>query len=74
LKAVNRKKEIKYIEEFNTICTYLMKDFVLNKGDLAIISNKTVLHKRGPATVKFDINRKTFYGRKLYSIRFYKNT
>jgi len=68
----NRENEVYYIDEFVTICTSLMKDFVLDEGDLAIISNKTVLHKRGPATVKFDNIEKKFIGRKVYSIRFYK--
>jgi len=72
LVITNRQNEIFYIDEFVTICTFLMKDFVLDEGDLAIISNKTVLHKRGPATIKFDNKEKKFIGRKVYSIRFYK--
>jgi len=72
LVLTNREEEIYYIDEFVTICTHLMKDFVLDEGDLAIISNKTVLHKRGPAAVKFDNKEKKFIGRKVYSIRFYK--
>ncbi|SKB31042.1 hypothetical protein [Malaciobacter marinus] len=54
-------------ELINQIALSISKDFVLNKGDIAIFSNRYLLHKRGECSIDL-INRKS---RELNSMRFF---
>ena len=75
-RLLSDKKYSKYLEsikKFDVICNSLSIDFALDKGDLAILSNKKLLHKRGVASVKYDENLDSFVGREVNSIRFYTN-
>jgi hypothetical protein len=68
----NKYDDLKKINEFSVLCGFLSKDFVLDNGDLVILSNKSMLHKRGAATLEFDYENKRFQGRIVNSIRYYK--
>lgn len=46
-------------------------DFVLNAGDILIVSNKFCLHRRGEATVIFDKTLSQWKGRVLNTLRFF---
>lgn len=45
------------------------KDFVLEKGDIVIASNKFCFHRRGECSLDFEKNK--YYGRKIRTIRFW---
>lgn len=46
-------------------------DFVLNSGDILIVSNKYCLHRRSEATVIFKNSLSQWKGRKLNTLRFF---
>lgn len=46
------------------------EDFVLNSGDVLVVSNKYCLHRRGEATIKFNGGVSDWCGRKLNTLRF----
>lgn len=46
-------------------------DFVLNSGDILIVSNKYCLHRRSEASVIFGKNLSQWKGRKLNTLRFF---
>jgi len=48
-------------------------DFVLDSGDILIVSNKLCLHRRNEATVVFQDSLSQWKGRKLNTLRFFLN-
>lgn len=74
LKAVHYINNIPITTILRQIALSYSHDFVLDKGDVLIISNKYVLHKRGECSIniKHNLNSKhVFYsGRTMNSMRF----
>lgn len=52
-----------------TIALNVSEDFVLEKGDIVIASNKFCLHRRGECSLNFDKNK--YSGRRIRTIRFW---
>lgn len=67
LKKIHFVDKIPLNELINQLSLHLSSDFVLNKGDIAIFSNKYSIHKRGECSIDL-INNKS---RKLNSMRFF---
>ncbi|MFZ4503761.1 MAG: TauD/TfdA family dioxygenase [Methylovulum sp.] len=55
----------------SNVAQSISHDFVLNSGDILIVSNKSCLHRRNEATVIFEESLSQWKGRKLNTLRFF---
>lgn len=73
-KALESKHYIENIpihKLISDIAQSIADDFVLNRGDILIVSNKFCLHRRGEATVIFRETLSKWEGRKVNTLRFF---
>ena len=61
---------LSWINIIRDVSLSVCEDFVLNRGDIAIINNKQGFHRRGECTILFNGN-KDYQSRKLSTIRFF---
>lgn len=63
--------EVSIVELLTQLSLDLSKDFVLDKGDIVIFSNKYTLHRRGEVSLNMK-NIDSYTSRKMNSIRFFR--
>jgi len=71
LKKEHFLEDVSIVELLNQLSLSLSIDFVLDEGDIVIISNKYALHKRGETSLDIT-NINNYKSRKINSIRFFK--
>lgn len=54
----------------NCVLMDISEDICLNKGDLLVVSNYEMLHRRGECSIKFDPISEYWHSRKMATIRF----
>lgn len=54
----------------NAVCGDIAHDFVLDQGDLLIVSNHLALHRRSECTLAFNSDANSFVSREMATVRF----
>ncbi len=58
-------------EIIEAVALEVCNDICLDRGDLLVVSNKSMLHRRGECTVRFHHSIRKWDGRRINTIRFY---